>query len=222
MLNVVHDTRARALQTLAKPEHAPFKCAPVMHPDPADPSREEKRKTHMTAAASYLYINRIGGRDHLGALPGSYLAKDDLIVFGRRHPLHDVPVPLRTGRQIWDDADTAAANDLGHAAAIHVILTLPNVPQPGWQPLVERFIDENLVTLGIITDWAIHAKPDDTGAGWLTRPHVHLLCTARRFRSDQRKGQRMQPWLYSKAQVEALEAAWLVTTGLSPATFTLG
>jgi MobA/MobL family len=222
MIKIVKDTQARAREALAKPQYAPFKAAPVMHADPHDPKREEMRKTHMTAVGNYLYMLRISGADLFGELPPAYLTKaDDLVASGRRHPVQKVPVPLREGRQIWDEADAATACDLGHAAAIHVILTLPNVPRHEWQLLVEKFVDDHLVSLGIITDWAIHSKPDDTGRSWVTHPHVHLLCTARRWKSDQRKGQRMRCWLHEKTQIDALEAAWLAATGLPPATFTL-
>jgi 3'-5' exonuclease len=54
-----HDVCARALKALAKPGHSPFRCAQVMHPDPSDPQREEARKTHLTAVANFLYMNRI-------------------------------------------------------------------------------------------------------------------------------------------------------------------
>jgi MobA/MobL family len=217
MLNVVHDARTRALYALAAPSHAPFRCAQVKHPDPSDLGREEARKTHHTALASYLYIHRIPGRDHLGQLPPDYLSKsDDLVCTGRRHPLKGVPVVMRSGPQIWAEADAATRDDLAQAAAVHVILTLPNIPQKGWQPLVERFVDDHLVSLGHVVDFAIHAKPDDSGSGWGTHPHVHLLCSARRFKSDQRKGQRMRVWLHSKVQVEALETAWLAVSGLPP------
>ena len=223
MLNVVHNAQARAIEALAKPQCAPFKAAPVMHPDPSDPRREEARKTHKTAVASWLYMNRLPGADLFGQLPPAYLAKaDDLVATGRRHPVQNVPVPLREGPQIWQEADAATARDLGHAAGVHVILTMPDVPRHEWQPLLETFIDEHLVQLGIITDWALHAKADVSGRGWDTRPHAHLLCTTRRWKNDQRKGQRMRCWLYSKAQIDALEAAWLAATGLGPATYTLG
>jgi MobA/MobL family len=217
MLNVVPDARTRALNTLAAPSRAPFRCAQVKHPDPSDPGREEARKTHHTALASYLYIHRIGGRDHLGPLPSDYLVKaDDLIASGRRHPLKGAPVSMRSGSHIWAEADAATHDDLAHAAAVHVILTLPDIPQKGWQPLVERFVDDHLVNLGHVVDFAIHAKQDLSGTGWATHPHVHLLCSARRFKSDQRKGQRMRVWLYSKPQIEFLETAWLAVSGLPP------
>jgi hypothetical protein len=217
MLNVVHDARTRALNALAAPIHAPFRCAQIKHPDPSDPGREEARKTHHTALASYLYIHRQPGRDHLGQLPPDYLLKaDDLVTSGRRHPLKGVPVPMRSGPQIWAEADAATRYDLPHAAAVHVILTLPDIRQERWQPLVEHFIDDNLAALGLVVDFAIHAKSEAAGTGWATHPHVHLLCSARRFKSDQRKGQRMRVWLYSRPQIESLETAWLTITGLPP------
>jgi hypothetical protein len=32
----------------------------------------------------------------------------------------------------------------------------------------------------------------------------------------------MRPWLFSKAQADALESAWLARTGLAPVDFKLG
>jgi MobA/MobL family len=222
MLDTVQDDRARAVHALAKPEFAPVTITPVMHRDPNNPEREERRRTYLTAVANYLYIFRLGGSDHLGVLPDNYLQKaDDFVVGGRRRP-RKVPLHLHDGSALWEEADAATSQDLADAAAIHVILTLPDLPRYRWKSLVERFIDDNLIALGIIADWAIHAKSDDSGEGWLTHPHVHLLCTARRWKSDQQKGRRMRPWLCSKAQNDALENAWLALTGLAPSTFTVG
>lgn len=221
MLTIVHENRARAIHALAKPQHAPFKATPVLHPDPANPNREAGRRTYKSAVANFLYMMRQEGSDQFGVVPSGYMAKaDDLVVVGRRHPLRIAP-DLTAGPKLWDEADQATSREPAQAAAMHVILTLPPVPREDWQPLVETFIDDNIVQLGMITDFAIHAKADGDG-GWDVHPHCHLLITTRRWRSDQRKGQRMRPWLQSKAQVDALESAWLARTGLAPVDFKLG
>ena len=221
MLKIVTDEKTLALTALAQPEFAPFKASPVLRPDSAKPRAERTSKTHYTAVASHLYILREAGADGYGAVPDGYLAKaDDLIASGRRHPIQNVPPALRAGRQMWDEADAATTLDSGNAAAIHVILTLPNCPRHEWEPLVTRFIDDSLVSLGMIADYALHAKMGEDGK-WSTRPHAHMLITARRWKNDQRKGQRMRCWLYTQAQIEALEVAWLKASGLPPKTFTL-
>jgi MobA/MobL family len=221
MLNVVHENRARAIHALAKPEHVPFKSVPVYHPDPGNPDRETSRRTYKSAAANYLYMMRQEGSDLFGILPNGYMAKvDDLVVSGRRHPLKIAP-DLTFGRKLWDQADAAASHDTAQAAAMHVILTLPPLPREDWQSLVETFIDDNIVALGMIADFAVHAKIGADG-GWDVHPHVHLLATTRRWRNDQRKGQRMRPWLHSNTQMCALESAWLARTGLAPVDFKLG
>jgi MobA/MobL family len=221
MLNIVKDTQARAIAALANPQYAPFKSTAVLHPDPGNPNREAGRRTYKSAVANYLYMMRQEGSDQFGSVPNGYMAKaDDLIVTGRRHPLKIAP-DLTTNRKLWDEADAAASHDPAQAAAMHVILTLPPVPREDWQPLVETFIDDNIVQLGMIADFAIHSKRDADG-GWDVHPHCHLLITTRRWRADQRKGQRMRPWLHSKAQLDALESAWLARTGLTPVDFKLG
>ncbi len=220
MLNIVHENRARAIHALAKPEHTPFKAVSVFHPDPGNPDREAGRQTYKSAVANYLYMMRQEGSDLFGSVPNGYMAKaDDLIFTGRRHPLKIAP-DLTAGHKLWNEADIASSRNPAQAAAMHVILTLPPVPREEWLPLVETFIDDNLVARGMVIDFALHAKPDSDG-GWEVHPHAHLLITTRRWRSDQRKGQRMRPWLYSKAQLHALESAWLVRTGLAPVDFKL-
>jgi MobA/MobL family len=220
MLNIVTDTsKARALRALALPEKAPFKAAPILPPNPADPDRETKRKTHRTAAATWLYINRIEGSDRFGQLPPTYMSKaDDLVAKGRRHPIGKFPPQYRSGRAIWDEADSAAAVDPEHAAGIHIIGCLPEGDPDAWRRLVERYLDDNFVTLGMVVDWAIHFKRDEDGA-LMTRPHFHGLVTARRFRADLRRGVRQKTWLFTKAQLDAAEDAWLSITGLPPRLF---
>jgi hypothetical protein len=220
MLNIVREhPNERALKALATPARVPFKAAPVLPPHPTDPQRELLRKTHRTAIATMLYINRIEGSDRLGQLPPTYLIKaDDLIANGRRHPIQKFPLQYKSGRAIWDEADAAAAMDPDHAAAIHIIGSLPDGTPEQWQRLVERYLDEHFVTLGMVVDWAIHADRHDDGS-WKTTPHFHGLVTARRFRNDLRKGQRQRTWLYSKAQIHVAEDAWLAAAALPLRTF---
>lgn len=119
---------------------------------------------------------------------------------------------------IWDEADSAATLDPEHAAGVHIIGSLPDGKPDVWRRLVERYLDDHFVTLGMIVDWAIHAKRGENNE-WATAPHFHGLVTARRFRSDLRKGVRQKTWLFSKSQIDAAEDAWLGAAGLPPRMF---
>jgi hypothetical protein len=216
---VIPNPNAAALNALELPDRAPFRAKPVMRLDPKYPEREDVRKTHYTAAATWLYINRIEGSDCLGVLPPAYMAKaDDLVATGRRHPIQNLALKYKSGRAIWDEADAATTADPDHAAALHIIGTLQNGTPAEWQRTVERYLDDHFSKLGMVVDWAIHARRDDEG-DWAPPPHFHGLVTARRFRDDQRKGQRQRTWLYTKAQIDMAEDAWLAATGLPPRTF---
>lgn len=219
-LNIVRDQiKNLAADVLRRPTIPPFRAAPIMPPNPTDPRREVLRKTHKTATASSLYINRIEGEDRYGPLPSGYMAKaGDLIGAGRRHPLQHFPPQYRSGPLIWEEADAAAAIDPDDAAGVHIVASLPGMVPEQWPRLVERFIDDNLVALGMVVDWAIHARRDEDG-GWATHPHVHMIASARRFRNDMRKGQRQRTWLWNASQIDAAEDAWLAVTGLKPLAF---
>jgi hypothetical protein len=220
MLNIVKDhPHARALRALDLTDRVPFKAAPIMPPNAADPQRELLRKTHRTAVATWLYINRLEGSDRLGPLPPTYMSKaDDLVMTGRRHPIQKFPPQYRSGRTLWDEADAAAATDPDHAAATHLIASLPGETPEQWRRMIEQYLDDHFAKLGMVVDYAVHAKRDKSGE-WATCPHVHCLVTGRRFRNDIRKGQRQRTWLFSKAQSDAAEDAWLKATNLTSRTF---
>lgn len=207
-------TKSNFVEALSRSAIPPFRAAPIMPPDPTDPKRELLRKTHRTAVASALYIARVEGADRFGQLPNAYMSKaEDLVACGRRHPLQKFPPQYRGGLLIWEEADAAAALDPADAAGVHIVASLPWMAPEQWRPLVERFVDDHLVVRGMLIDWAIHAKRDDDG-GWATHPHVHLIVSSRRWRSDMRKGQRQRTWLYNARQLNNLEDAWLTLTGL--------
>ncbi len=141
-----------------------------MPPCASDPERETKRKTHRTAAATWLYMNRIEGSDRLGKLPPAYMLKGDLIAAGRRHPIQKFPPQYKSGRLIWDEADSAAALDPQHAAGMHIIGSLPPGEPDSWRRLVERYLDDHFVALGMVVDWAIHSKRHENDGEWSTAP----------------------------------------------------
>lgn len=213
-LNIIREqSKVGLADALGRSAIPPFRASPIMPPDPTDPKRELLRKTHRTAVASALYITRTEGQDRFGSLPNAYMAKaDDLVAFGRRHPVQKFPPQFRTGLLIWEEADAAAALDPADAAAVHLIASLPGMAPEQWCRLVERFIDDHLVVRGAVVDFAIHAKRD--GAQWATHPHVHMIVTARRYRSDMKKGQRQKTWLHNARQIDQVEDAWLAATGL--------
>lgn len=213
-INIVEQTRSLAVEALRRSAIPPFRASPIMPPDPTDPKRELLRKTHRTAVASALYITRREGADRFGQLPDGYMSKaDDLVAFGRRHPLQKFPPQYRAGPLIWEEADAAAALDPADAAGIHIVASLPGMAPEQWRPLIERFLDDHLVVKGMVIDWAIHAKRDDDG-GWATHPHVHMIASSRRWRHDIRKGQRQRTWLFNARQIDHAEDAWLTLTGL--------
>ncbi len=213
-LNIVRKQTKSLAEALRGSAIPPFRASPIMPPDPTDPQRELLRKTHRTAKASWLYINRLEGEDRFGPLPASYMSKSgDLVASGRRHPLQKFPPQYRTGPLVWEEADAAAALHPADAAGVHIVASLPGMAPEQWCPLIERFLDDYLVVKGMIIDWAIHAKRDDDG-GWATHPHVHMIVSSRRYRNDMRKGQRQKTWLYNARQLDHAEDAWLTLTGL--------
>jgi MobA/MobL family len=210
-LNVVTSSNETAIAALAATEREPFRLAEVKR----DLLDSVTRRTHQTAVANFGYINRIEIDDEIGPVPPTYMAKArDLIVAGRRHPVGRKASQIPMGRLLWDHADAKAGTDpKNEAAAVHIVLGLPDLPQERWQDYATDFIDQELTSLGMVVDYAIHAVSDANG-GWLVTPHVHCLATSRRWKPDQQRGRRMKQWLASKAQIEALENAWLTRTGL--------
>lgn len=215
MSDVLTLSRARDGQRgLVRP---PFNARPVSSGGRADRSASGPFATHYSATASYLYINRLSGFDRFGKVPDDYIGRGDLIAAGRCHPQQKMPAELKEGDRIWREADAAAADEAPAAvSATHIVADLPEGSPESWRRLVERFCYRHLVERGMVLDWAIHAKADDQG-GWSTRPHVHLLCTARFWRPNARRGDRQRQWLANAAQIREVEEAWLELLGLVPA-----
>ena len=195
----------------------PFNARPVSAGGRADRSASGPFSTHHSATASYLYINRLSGSDRFGKVPDDYIGRGDLIAARRCHPQQKMPVDLKDGDRIWREADEAAALEAPAAvSATHIVADLLAGDAESWRRTVERFCYRHLVERGMVVDWAIHAKADADG-GWATRPHVHLLCTARFWRPNARRGHRQRQWLANAAQIREVEEAWLELLGLIPA-----
>ena len=156
--------------------------------------------------------------DRFGKVPDGYLLRGDLVATGLCHPQQRMPAELKEGDRIWREADAAAELEGPHAiSATHLVADLP--PEAGserWRWLVERYCYGALVEFGMVVAWAVHAKAGPEG-GWAVPPHAHLLCTARFWRPNPRKGDRQKQWLASAEQIRAAEQAWLELVGLRPA-----
>ena len=185
----------------------PFNLRPVV-------SEGLLRATHRTAFASYCYIRREPDTDRFGPMPQEWANRADLIATGREYPVQ-TPIWARSGSKIWKDADNSIApHRLSEAAALHIVLSLPKGEEASdWEYLIKKYCIEHLARQGMITDWAIHYKPEDV------LPHAHLLVTARSWRNDRSSGQRHPRWLKTQQAIRTAERAWIDISGLLP-TFT--
>lgn len=181
----------------------PFTLRPVC-------SAGQMRMTHRSAYASYCYIRREPDADQFGRMPQEWASRGDLIATSRAHPAQ-TPGWARSGPQIWKEADASITPQrVMEAAAFHIVLSLPpELSASDWQHMVEDFCIQELAGRGMISDWAIHHKPDQIA------PHAHLLVTARSWRHDRAPGRRHPRWFTNEEAVRAAERAWLGLARLS-------
>lgn len=207
---------AEAGSTVLRPR-PPFNARPVCAAGRESRSTEGPYSTHYTATASYLYINRIAGSDRFGKVPDGYIGRGDLVAAGRCHPLK-LPPRLRSGDTLWREADDAATREGPRAvSATHIVADLPTDVDPAhWVWLVKHYAYRHLVDKGMIVDFAIHAREgaDGNPPGM---PHVHLLATARFWRSNNRAGSRQWQWLATADQIRTAEDDWFRIFGARPA-----
>lgn len=182
-----------------------FQLSPVIHPvhkvgDPAS-------RTFWSAEANARYIVRESGVDIFGPLPDWSAKRANLGAFGRRAPLGRAGAPP-SGYEVWRAADEAARTERGDApVAWHMIGWLAqDRGEQDWLFQVQGFIDRNLVAQGMIVDWAIHRQADAQGR-WTTKPHVHMVATAR-FWAGTKLGLPQPNWLTSRKMRDALHDAW--------------
>lgn len=182
----------------------PFNLRPVV-------SEGHLRATHRTAFASYCYIRREPNTDRFGPMPQEWASRGDLIATGREYPTQ-TPSWARSGPKIWKDADNSIMpQQITEAAASHIVLSLPpEKDASGWKHLVKIFCNEHLASQGMITDWAIHYKPE------VVQAHAHLLVTARSWRVEKSPGHRHPRWLMTHQAIRAAERAWIDISGLRP------
>lgn len=182
---------------------------------------EDFRATYRSAKANFLYTVRINGEDERGPTPDFAAKSADLVDHGREAPTRG-PGPSLEGVALWEAADRAARDHCPqHATAFHLIGTLPPDGDPAsWRALIQNFCQTEFCMNGMIADWAIHALADDAGS-WKIAPHVHIILTARGWRSGggRRPGQRNIAWLSRETQHRALRQSWSDTTGIYPASY---
>lgn len=195
------------------PQRHPLVIAPVCLRPP--PHKTDLRVTHKTSVASYIYINRLQGEDLHGAVDYRWKGAD-LLLTGREAPLRG-PKRSLDGIALWQAADEGAYEHIPtHAVAFHAIGKLPpDLDTGSWREIVQNFCFTNLARIGMITDWAIHALPDEHG-GWTKVPHVHLLITARSWRTWLSPGKRNPNWIRSKAKIRDMQDSWSELTSIFP------
>ena len=176
---------------------------------------DDRRATHRTALCNYLYITRQNGEDEFGPTPDFAARRADLVAVGRAGPLRS-HAPVHAGPAIWAAADASSREPRPElATAMHAVGSLPpEMHQVQWERLIAAFCDTQLVNVGIIVDWAIHAlQGEDDGV--TNPPHVHFLITSRTW-DGPRPGTWQRPWITTPAQVTALGNAWYALTGMYP------
>ena len=185
----------------------PFKLCAAMHQPPMLEDGQPERSTFRSAVANRLYITRDRGEDIFGSVDFTHKAGD--LVRGERRGPDGCNAPGIAGIELWRRADAAAAADRPElAAAFHAIGWLPReVDEPTWKNMLQRFIDEQLVQNGMITDWAIHRRRNADGS-WSIMPHAHLIITSRGWRAKRSPGRRNLAWFGSRRTVQAAEDAW--------------
>jgi hypothetical protein len=166
----------------------------------------DRRATHATVTANYLYVTRQAGHDALGPL--DFRSRDDLIAHGLELPANHPRWAEEEGR-IWREADAATANLATDAVrARHVVVTLPETGNADdWIAMVRDYTRVTIAAHGPAVAWAIHAKPDGDG-GWCVPPHAHLVMTTRVWRHDARHGYTVPSWCGPAMQAR-LHADWL-------------
>lgn len=166
----------------------------------------DRRATHGTATANWIYIKRLAGEDVRGSL--DYCHRDDLVAAGIATPPKAPRWAEEPGR-VWREIDAIMDGRAPDAIrAWHIVMSLPtDASQKGWREMVQSYARESIAARGIIADWAIHALRDGDGA-WLVRPHVHLLMTTNAWKHGDRQGAIMPSWCGAAAR-SRLEAGWL-------------
>lgn len=163
----------------------------------------DRRATHATATANFLYITRSAGADDLGTL--DYRHRKDLLAQGMALPVSHPRWAEEPGR-IWKEADAAMAGMSTDAIrAWHIVVTLPADATPEtWKDMVGQYAMKTIARHGPAVAWAIHASQVSDAPP----PHAHLLMTTRSWRHDARHGSTVLSWC-GPAMTATLHADWL-------------
>ncbi|KQR84255.1 MobA/MobL family protein [Sphingomonas sp. Leaf343] len=166
----------------------------------------DRRATHATITANYLYVTRQAGHDARGSV--DFRHRDDLIAQGFELPANHPSWAEEEGR-IWREADAATADLAPDAVrAWHVVVSLPETSDADdWITMMRDYAQITIAAHGPAVTWAIHAKPGGDG-GWCVPPHAHLVMTTRVWRHDARHGHTVPSWCGPAMQAR-LHADWL-------------
>ena len=178
---------------------------------------DDKRATFYTATCNYLYLTRApAGDDIRGATP-DFSVRGDLAALGRGAPLRADSESYH-GQRLWQTADRHAQDQRpSEPVAWHAVGSLPvGFQMSNWRATIDAFIEDRLVTQGMIVDWAIHAR-DETAEQPGVLPHCHMLITARAWDLKRRAGMVMPTWLRSHASRREHALAWYELTKMYPA-----
>lgn len=179
-----------------------------------------RRPAYRTARANVQYIWRCSdGGDRFGPMPRWFGERGyDLRAAGLMLP-NSVPAWAWRDYEVWDriDAATAATNDPTAVSAWHILAELPaRLDEARWECLARTYIQRHLVERGAAIAYAVHAL---AGADqrWIVAPHLHIIVSARRFRSGHNHGERVSAWAGSWQSHSRFSAAWRTSCGLARA-----
>lgn len=203
-----------AIASLTREPLPQLAISPVIHP--RDGIADPNSRTFWSATANVLYVRREEGADLFGPTPSlaNKLAQgNDLVECGRRGPIGCDAAAVE-GLKLWEAADQAGTADRPSSpVAHHLIGFLPfDAGTGGWREMICTFLDQIVVSQGMVADWALHALPDGKG-GWIKKPHFHAVTTSRFWKAGRRTGEPNNPWLISATSRSKAIATWREIAG---------
>jgi len=126
---------------------------------------DDQRMTFQTSTCNYLYLTRSAAAvDVQGATP-DFSTRNDLVLSGRGAPLRADDEAYH-GQRLWQAADRYASERRpNEPVAWHAVGSLPvGLQMCDWRQIVDAFVEERFVSLGMIVDWAIHQRTETAGS----------------------------------------------------------